>query len=57
MLGYEQHWYDPYNRNTIKADAPIHDDWFFNLTVISDTFYEVPALRACTLLLLCCRCC
>ncbi|MES1943953.1 hypothetical protein PC39_07559 [Salinisphaera sp. PC39] len=40
MLGYEQHWYDPYNRNTIKADAPIHDDWFFNLTVISDTFYE-----------------
>lgn len=40
MLGYEQHWYDPYNRNTIKGDAPIHDDWFFNVTAISDTFYE-----------------
>jgi hypothetical protein len=40
MLGYEQHWYDPYNRNTIKGDAPIHGDWFFNLTAISDTVFE-----------------
>jgi len=39
-LGYEQKWYDPYNRNTIKADAPIHGEWFFNLSVISDTIYE-----------------
>ncbi|MDT0618793.1 hypothetical protein RM531_09940 [Salinisphaera sp. P385] len=39
-LGYEQNWWDPYNRNTLKADAPIHDDWFFNITVISDTVYE-----------------
>lgn len=40
MLGYEQHWYDPYNRNTIKGDAPIHGDWFFNLTAVSDTVFE-----------------
>ncbi|MDT0633498.1 hypothetical protein [Spectribacter hydrogenoxidans] len=39
-LGYEQNWWDPYNRNTLKADTPIHDDWFFNITAISDTVYE-----------------
>lgn len=39
-LGYEQHWYDPYNRNTLKGDAPIHGDWFFNATLVSDTFFE-----------------
>jgi hypothetical protein len=44
-LGYEEKWYDPYNQNTYKADKPIHDDWFFNVTAISDTvleFREVP---------------
>ena len=39
-LGYKNNWYDPYNRNTLKGDAPIHDDWFFSLTAISDTVYE-----------------
>ena len=39
-LGYEDNWYDPYHRNTLKADKPIHGDWFFNLGIISDTFYE-----------------
>ncbi len=39
-LGYKQRWYDPYNQNTIKGDKPIHDDWFFNVTAISDTVYE-----------------
>jgi hypothetical protein len=41
-LGYDNRWYDPYNRNTLKADAPVYgEDWFFNLNVISDTFYEL----------------
>lgn len=39
-LGYEDNWWDPYNQNTIKGDKPIHDDWFFNVTAISDTVYE-----------------
>lgn len=40
-LGYKDRWYDPYNRNVLKADKPIHgEDWFFNLGVISDTVYE-----------------
>src|SRR6185436_16022228 len=41
-LGYKERWFDPYNRNTLKADRPVHgDDWFFNLGVISDTVYEL----------------
>ena len=32
--------YDPYNQNTYKADRPIHDDWFLNLSAISDTVIE-----------------
>jgi hypothetical protein len=36
----EQNWYDPYNQNTLKADKPLHGDWFFNLSLISDTVYE-----------------
>lgn len=39
-LGYQERWYDPYNRNALKADTPFHDDWFFNLGVISDTTFE-----------------
>ena len=40
-IGYKEHWYDPYNRNVLKADRPIHgEDWFFNLGIISDTVYE-----------------
>ena len=35
-----QRWYDPYNQNTIKADKPIHDDWFLNFSLISDTILE-----------------
>lgn len=33
-------WLDPYNHNTLKADQPIHDDWFLNLSLISDTVVE-----------------
>ncbi|WP_051748832.1 FimV/HubP family polar landmark protein [Nevskia soli] len=36
-----QHWYDPYNQNTWKADKPIrHGDEFLSLNVIADTLYE-----------------
>lgn len=39
---YEENWWDPYNRNLYKGDKPIHgDDWFFNVTAISDTFAEI----------------
>ncbi len=31
---------DPYNQNTLKADRPLHDDWFLNLALISDTVFE-----------------
>jgi hypothetical protein len=40
-LGYTERWWDPYNRNVLKADRPIHDDWFFNVGLISDTVYEL----------------
>lgn len=44
-LGYQDRWYDPYNRNVLKADKPIHlegpEAWFFNLGVVSDTVYEL----------------
>ena len=39
-LGYPDNWWDPYNQNTIKGDRPIHDDWFFNITAISDSVFE-----------------
>jgi len=41
MLGLvQERWYDPYNQNTYKADKPLHDDWFLNLSLISDTVLE-----------------
>lgn len=39
-LGYQQRWYDPYNRNILKGDTPLYDDWFFSLTAISDSVFE-----------------
>lgn len=39
-LGYTEKWYDPYNRNYLKGDKPLHDDWFFSLGIVSDTVYE-----------------
>jgi len=36
-----QRWFDPYNPNELKGDRPIHgEDWFFNLSVVSDTVFE-----------------
>ncbi len=41
-LGYPDNWWDPYNQNTIKGDRPVYgDDWFFNVTAISDTVLEL----------------
>jgi len=40
-IGYRERWFDPYNRNVLKADRPVYgDDWFFNLGLISDSVYE-----------------
>lgn len=36
----KERWYDPYNRNILKADRPFYDDWFFSLGVISDSIFE-----------------
>ena len=41
-LGYKERWWDPYNRNVLKADKPVMgDDWFFNLSMIADTVGEI----------------
>ena len=41
--GYQDQIFDPYNRNPIKADRPLFgtEEWFFSLSLISDTFAEV----------------
>ena len=40
-LGRLENPLDPYNTNTLKGDKPIFgDDWFLNLSGISDTRYE-----------------
>ena len=41
-LGYPERWWDPYNgNNVLKADRPAFgDDWFFFLSVISDSTIE-----------------
>jgi hypothetical protein len=37
----QERWYDPYHQNTWKGDKPvIGEDWFVNVSVISDTVYE-----------------
>ncbi len=40
----QERWIDPYNRNILKADRPVFDDWFFNLSLISDTVLEARRL-------------
>lgn len=40
-FGYQQHWWDPYNNNTLKGDKPIiGNDWFVVLSALSDTDFE-----------------
>lgn len=42
LEGYELRWWDPYNRNKLKADRPVREGgWFFNLSAVSDTVYEL----------------
>jgi len=40
LPGYQQSLRDPYNRNRLKADQPYKDDWFFNVSAVSDTVFE-----------------
>lgn len=40
-LGYKERWYDPYNRNVLKADRPVTGKWFFNLSMIADSVFEM----------------
>jgi hypothetical protein len=46
QLGYPERWWDPYNgNNVLKADRPAFgDDWFFQLSLISDTTIETRSL-------------
>ena len=37
---YTENWWDPYNRNLLKGDKPLYDDWFFSFTGTWDTTYE-----------------
>ncbi len=37
---YDDQLIDPYNRNTLKGDKPLYDDWFFAGTVMSDSVVE-----------------
>ncbi len=39
-IGIKESWMDPYNRNLLKADRPLFDDWFLNVGVISDSIGE-----------------
>ncbi len=43
-LGVKERWWDPYNRNVLKGDRPVHGDWFFNLGLVSDTVLEARAV-------------
>ncbi len=40
-LGYTESILDPYNRNPLKADKPIGNEWFYNVAVIADSIVEV----------------
>jgi hypothetical protein len=46
LPGYRKNILDPYHRNTLKADAPVYKDWFFNLGLFSDSLYEMRDLPA-----------
>lgn len=40
-LGYKESLWDPYNRNPLKADRAIGNEWFYNVAVISDSIVEL----------------
>jgi hypothetical protein len=45
---YAGKWYDPYNQNVLKGDIPVFgkagEEWFTELSIISDTLYEARRL-------------
>ena len=45
-LGYPERWWDPYNgNNVLKGDRPAFgDDWFFALSLISDSTFEIRSI-------------
>ena len=40
-LGYSESLWDPYNRNPLKADRPVGNEWFYNVAIISDSILEL----------------
>jgi len=40
-LGYPRNYFNPYGRNVLKGDKPLHDDWFFALNAFADSVYEL----------------
>ncbi len=32
-----ERWWDPYNRNILKADRPFYSDWFLDISVLADS--------------------
>lgn len=43
-FGVSENWWDPYHQNTLKADRPLFDDWFLNVSFISDSIFEPRSL-------------
>jgi hypothetical protein len=39
-FGVTDSWFNPYRQGTLKGDRPIYDDYFINLSVISDSVFE-----------------
>jgi hypothetical protein len=46
LPGYDEHIFDPYHRNPLKADKPVTGDWFFDLGLFSDSVYELRDIPA-----------
>ena len=36
----DEQWWNPYRQNTYKADKPIHDDWFLDVSLTADSVIE-----------------
>jgi hypothetical protein len=43
-LGTPDNPFDPYHQSTLKGDRPLFDDWFIELSAVSDTVYEPRAV-------------
>jgi len=41
LPGYQHSLWNPYQRNILKGDKPVRDDWFFSLAMVSDTVLEL----------------